>query len=194
MNSVMRGPRAAALLEGVLAKCAERGVVISKKSDHVLHRLIDRALRALTFGKMDSYLLSYVTTIGKSITVPDDWEDWTDGSRWEVLEHELVHVAQFERYTLVGMALLYLFVPVPVGLAYARARLEWEAYAVTLECTAKLEGLQRAQSAEVCDNIVARFCGPDYGWMWPFSEVIRGWIAEKLREIEVQYEAETDVG
>ena len=190
----MRGPRAVALLKDVLEKCAVQGVVITKKSDHLLHRLIDRALRVLTFGKMDSYLLSYVTTLGKSITVPDDWEDWTEGSRWEVLEHELVHVAQFERYSFLGMAVLYLFVPLPFGLAYARARLEWEAYAVTLECTAQLEGLRKAQSAEVCDNIVARFCGPDYGWMWPFSEVIRRWIAEKLREIESQHPAESPAG
>lgn len=178
----------------VLQRCRDQGVVISKKSDHWLHRVIDRALRVITFGKMDSYLLSYVTTIGKSITVPDDWDDWSELSRWEILEHELVHVAQFERYTLVGMAFLYLFVPLPLGLAYARARLEWEAYAVTLECTALAEGMAVARSAAVCDRIVDRFCGPDYGWMWPFPSVIRGWISKKLDEIEARGEREELIG
>jgi hypothetical protein len=180
----LAGVSAEHLLQETLQKCRDKQVRISLKSEHALHRWIDRGLRVLTLGKMDSYLTSYVTTIGRSITVPDDWEDWSVASRWEVLEHELVHVAQFERYTFLGMVMLYLFVPLPVGLAYARARLEWEAYAVTLECAAKLKGLEHARSPEVCDRIVDRFCGPDYGWMWPFRSVIRRWIDDKLAQIE----------
>jgi len=120
----VRGPRAQALLDEVMARLESEGVALVYKSDSWLQRAIDRALRVLTFGAMDSYLSSYVTTIGRTIYVPDDWELTAPARRWETLEHEFVHVRQFERYGFVGMAVLYLLVPLPMGLSWFRARLE----------------------------------------------------------------------
>lgn len=180
----VRGPRAQSLLDGVMRRIEAERVAVVYKGDSSLHRLIDRALKLVTFGGMQTYLTDYVTTIGRTIYVPDDWDRTPPGRRWETLEHELVHVRQFERYGLVGMAVLYLLVPLPMGLAWCRARLEWEAYAVTLRCVAELEGIEAARDPSFHEEIVRRFTGPDYGYMWPFARAVRRWIAGELATIE----------
>lgn len=180
----VRSERAKSLLESVSRALSERGVRLVRKRDSWLQRAIDRALKVLTFGAMDSYLTSYVTTLGRTIYLPDDWESTPAGRRWETLEHELVHVAQFERYGWVAMTVLYLLVPLPMGLAWGRARLEWEAYRVTIRCVAELEGIDAAKSASFRDEIVRRFTGPDYGYMWPFAAQVHSWIERELASIE----------
>jgi hypothetical protein len=95
-----------------------------------------------------------------------------------------VHVRQFERWGWLVMILVYGVLPLPLGLAYGRARLEWEAYAETLRAVAELEGLGAAKSPALHDEIVRRFTGPDYGWMWPFAGAVRRWIAEEVARIE----------
>lgn len=153
--------------------------VVTKRG--VWHQaLIDRVLRALTLGGQDRYLTEYVTTLGHTIYVPDGWERVPARERYKVLRHEAVHVAQFERYGWVGMALGYVLLPLPAGLAWCRARLEWEAYAETLRVTWALDGPEAARSEALKAHIVARFTGPDYGWMWPFPRAVRAWIDAEL--------------
>ena len=171
-------------LRAVTERMAAMGVRLRRKREYPLHRAIDRALRVVTLGRMRTYASEYVTTLGATIYLPDGWERIPAGRRWEILEHELVHVAQFARYGWVGMTVLYLLVPLPMGLAWCRARLEWEAYRVTLRCIAAHEGLEAARSAAVKTEIVRRFTGPDYGYMWPFPSVIERWIEEELSSIE----------
>jgi hypothetical protein len=144
---------------------------------------IDRALRLLTLGGQDRYLSEYVTTLGATIWVPATWEQWSYRARFKVLRHELVHVRQFERFTWPGMVLIYGFFPLPAGLAWGRALLEWEAYAVTLEVEAEVDGLEAARSPALHDEIVRRFTGPDYGWMWPFEGWVRRRIARTVTSI-----------
>ena len=64
------------------------------------------------------------------------------------------------------------------------ARLEWEAYAETLRVTAEVFGLDAARDPRLHEEIIGRFTGPDYAWMWPFPSVVRRWIEECLRELE----------
>jgi hypothetical protein len=161
-----------------------RPVRVVRKRDHWHQRAAARALWLLTFGGQRTYLSHYVTTLGHTIYVPDDFDAWHPDHAWEVLRHELVHVRQFERYGWLGMIFLYGFFPLPAGLAWGRARLEWEAYRETLRAVAESEGLAAARSPELHGQIVSRFTGPDYGWMWPFPGAIRGWIASALDEIE----------
>ena len=80
-------------------------------------RLIAGALRVVTFGAQTSYLTNYQTTIGHVVYVTPDWMAISAAQRIVTLRHERVHLRQFRRYTLPGMALLYLLVPLPVGLA-----------------------------------------------------------------------------
>ncbi|MDP3278985.1 MAG: hypothetical protein Q8Q09_27580 [Deltaproteobacteria bacterium] len=184
------------LLAATLARCEAMGVRIVQKDGFWHQRWIDQALRVVTLGGMRSYMTEYVTTLGRGIFVPRDWAERSAGDRWEVLEHELVHVAQFERFGWVLMALIYLLLPFPMGLAYGRARLEWEAYAVSLRCIAQREGIEAARSPAVAAHMVRRFAGPDYGFMWPFESSVRRWIADELDAIEraltVQFEVERE--
>ncbi len=145
-----------------------------------LQRAIDRALRVVTLGGQDRYLTEYVTTLGDTIYLPDGWDALPARTRYLILRHETVHLDQFVRWGWLGMIVLYGLVPLPVGLAYGRARLEWEAYAETLRATAEVDGPEAARAPELADEIVARFTGPDYAWMWPFPGQVRRWIAACL--------------
>jgi hypothetical protein len=44
------------------------------------------------------------------------------------------------------------------------------------------------------DEIVRRFVGGDYGWMWPFPGRIRAWIDEAISELEEQMVTSAETG
>jgi hypothetical protein len=176
-------------LDSLLRELAarERPVRIVKKGGSAHQRAAAAVLRVLTLGGQRTYLTHYVTTLGHTIYVPDDFDAWDAADAWRILRHELVHVAQFERYGWPLMVLVYGFFPLPAGLAYGRARLEWEAYAETLRATAEVSGLAAARDPALHDRIASRFTGPDYGWMWPFPNTVRRWITEEVAKIEASY-------
>ena len=101
-----------------------------------------------------------------------------------MLRHEAVHLRQFRRYGRVGMALLYLGPILPLGLAWGRARLEWEAYAETLRATAEVYGLEAAASPALRARLIAQFTGPAYGWMWPFPSTVSRWVDDALAALQ----------
>jgi hypothetical protein len=159
-------------------------IQVVKKSVYWHQRAAGMALFVVTFGGQRTYLSQYVTTLGHTIYVPDDFDAWSPANAIEILRHEAVHVAQFERYGWIGMVLLYGILPLPMGLAWFRARLEWEAYEETLWAVAEIEGFDAARSPDLRAKIVRRFTGPDYGWMWPFPRMIHRWFDKTLAEIE----------
>jgi hypothetical protein len=161
-----------------------RPVRLVKKSLHWHQRFAAKALWVLTFGGQRTYLRQYVTTLGHTIYVPDNFGRRHPDQAWQVLRHELVHVRQFERWGWLGMIVIYGFFPLPAGLAWGRARLEWEAYRETLRAIAESRGIAAARSPKLHRHLVARFTGPDYGWMWPFPRTVQGWIDQALDEIE----------
>ena len=154
---------------------------IATKRDSRLQTAIDRALRLLTLGGQDRYLSHYHTVLWGVLWVPDAWERMDDLSRYVLLRHERVHLRQRRRYGDVLMTFLYLVPFFPLGLAYGRARIEWEAYEETLAATLETQGLDAARALE--DEIVQRFTGPDYGWMWPFPRTVRRWFATALSTV-----------
>lgn len=156
---------------------------IVDKRDDGLSRAIDRALKIVTIGGQRGYLTVYHTVIGDTLYVPASWESASDVERAIVLRHERVHLRQRRRYGMPLMAFLYLVPLFPLGLAYGRARIEWEAYEETLRATAELAGLSAARSPELRAQVVRRFTGPDYGWMWPFERQVQRWYDEALRKI-----------
>jgi hypothetical protein len=81
------------------------------------------------------------------------------------------------------MTFLYLIPFFPLGLAYGRARIEWEAYEETLRATAELLGLDAARASQLRAHIVARFTGPEYGWMWPCERSVQGWYDRALANL-----------
>ncbi len=154
------------------------------KAGHRLSQGIDIALKLLTFGGQSTYLTEYHTVLGTTLFLPSAWADTSDVDRAILLRHERIHLLQRRRFTPLGMALLYLLPIVPVGLAYGRARLEWEAYTETLIATAELKSLSAARCPELRRRIVGRFTGPAYGWMWPFRKTVERWYDQVIQELE----------
>ncbi|HYU16814.1 MAG TPA: hypothetical protein VEL05_12100 [Candidatus Acidoferrum sp.] len=156
--------------------------IISKPSSR-MQRMLHRALVVLTLGRNRAYLDGFHTTIGRRVYVTSDWDEMGRDQRYLVLRHERVHLRQFRRYTLGGMALLYLLVPLPFGLAYFRARFERAAYEETIRGTAELHGAAHVAQAKFRDRILDQFTGPAYGWMWPFRRSLERWYERVLAGI-----------
>ena len=96
-----------------------------------------------------------------------------------------MHLRQRRRYGDTVMTFLYLVPFFPLGLAYGRARLEWEAYAETLRATARVFGRDAAFSPTLRRHIIRQFTSGAYGWMWPFEAVIERWYDAALAQLEV---------
>jgi hypothetical protein len=156
------------------------GFRVVRKDRSWFQRAIHYGLTTITLGGMRQYLHSYQTTIGNTVYVTSDWDERDPDSRYVTMCHERVHLRQFRRYSVPGMALLYMLLPLPMGLSYFRARLEWEAYQETLRAAAEVYGLECVCDPEYRDHIVAQFCGPSYGWMWPFRRRINAWYDRAL--------------
>lgn len=154
------------------------------KAESRLNRLIDRVLRVLTAGGQSSYMSQYVTTLGSRIYTPANWATRPPSVRYCVMRHEAVHIAQFKRYGWLGMTLLYVLLPLPFGFAAGRAWLEWEAYKETIIATWQVAGPDAARSQALRDDIVRRFTGPDYGWMWLRGKTIEDAVTRFLLTLE----------
>jgi hypothetical protein len=159
---------------------------IVAKEGNRLSRWIDVALKLVTWGAQRSYLEHYHTVIGDTLYVPRSWAATDDVGRAIVLRHERVHLRQRRRYGLPLLAFLYLIPFLPLGLAYGRARLEWEAYTETIRATAQYRGIAAAQAESLRQQIVARFTGGAYGWMWPFKRQVQRWFDRVLAQLTQQ--------
>jgi hypothetical protein len=155
---------------------------ILPKRGRPLQMLIARLLAVVTLGGQRHYLTRYHTVLFGKLYVPDAWEAMDDGARYVLLRHERIHLRQRRRMGDVTMALVYLVPLFPIGLAWGRARLEWEAYLETIAATAELYGLDAARNLE--REIVRRYVGPDYGWMWPFPATIRRWFHRAIDDLK----------
>jgi hypothetical protein len=160
------------------------GFRIVRKQESGLSRAIDWALKLVTIGAQRDYMTRYHTVIGDTLYVPLSWDRTADVDRAIVLRHERVHLRQRRRLGLPLMTFLYLIPFFPLGLAYGRARLEWEAYTETLRATAELAGLSAAKRPALRAEIVGRFTGGAYGWMWPFRRTVERWYDGVIAELE----------
>jgi hypothetical protein len=156
---------------------------IVEKRSSLLSQMIHVALCVVTFGAQREFLSHYHTVIGDTLYVPASWPEASDIDRAILLRHELVHLRQRRRYGFLGMAFLYLIPFFPLGLAYGRARLEWEAYTETLRATLELRGREAVQSPQLRELIIERFMGPAYGWMWPFRGQLQRWYDDALARL-----------
>jgi hypothetical protein len=138
-----------------------------------LQRAIHVALLVATFGGQRVYLTRYHTVLFGKLWVPDSWDTMIPADRFILLRHERVHLRQRARMGDVVMGFLYLFPLFPIGLAWGRARIEWEAYEETIRATFEVYGASGVERAR--GEIVRRFTSADYGWMWPFPKVVNRW-------------------
>lgn len=162
------------------------GMRIVRKDRSPLHRAIHWFLVAITLGKMRDYLSSYQTTIGYTIYVTSDWDEWPADERYVTLRHEAVHLRQFRRWTLPGMALAYVFLPLPLGLAWCRAAFEKEAYAETIRAAREVWGRAHVVAPSFRANVVEQFVSASYGWMWPFRRSLERWYDDVLAALDAE--------
>lgn len=123
---------------------------------------------------------NFTTTINKTISTSDRFELKTVKSQILTLRHEEVHIKQAKRYSFPIFALLYLFFPLPIGFAYARAKFEWEAYEVQIKSMIK-SGYTRQ---EIADQIFPYFTGSDYLYMMPFKFILNRWLKDSIKKIQ----------
>jgi hypothetical protein len=159
------------------------GFQIVQKDRSRLHRLIHYALCALTFGRMTSYLEAYQTTIGRTVYVTSDWDAWDADRRYVTLRHEAIHLRQFRRFGVAGMAVLYVLLPLPIGLAWFRAYFEKAAYAESIRAAAEVWGPAYPRRAEFRRHVIEQFTGASYGWMWPFRAGLERWYDQVLASL-----------
>jgi len=131
-------------------------------------------LHALTFGKMSysTFLEDYGTTIGPVIASPRAWTALSEG----YLVHEATHAADMRKAGLwihpwvgiVPFGLVYLLFIFPMGLAWARYRLElradtarWkhELSAGGTAATIRYHAQRRGEALS----------GAPYAWAWPWA-------------------------
>ena len=170
-----------ALLAEIAGECP--GFRVVRKDRSGLQRAIDVALRLVTLGGQRRYLTDYQTTIGRTVYVTSDWDETDADQRYCTLRHERVHLRQFQRYTLPGMALLYVFVPLPLGLAWCRAQFEKAAYAESICASHQVFGELHVRRPDFSAHIVEQFTGPSYGWMWPFRRSMEAWVKRQIEGV-----------
>jgi hypothetical protein len=152
------------------------------KRDSRLQRAISLALVVVTLGGQRRYMTHYHTVLFGKLYVPDAWSGMTEDEKYILLRHERVHLRQRRRLGDLAMGFRYLVPFFPLFLAWGRARIEWEAYVETVRATAEVRGLDVARRLR--EEIVRRYTGPDYGWMWPFPGAVRRWFDELIAELE----------
>lgn len=134
-------------------------------------------LKIVSLGKHKGLRKYYVTTLGRYVFFPAGWKARkATYSDCAVLRHEAKHIHQNKWLGLgciwvgtIVMALLYLFLPLPVGLAYFRYLLERYAYLESYRAR-KEYGLP-IQVGLYIDALA----GPSYLWAWP-KNLIRQWF------------------
>lgn len=178
---VSEHPQCEAFVREILAEFPAFRIV--PKAGNAFSLTIDAALRLVTLGAQRHYMTRYHTVIGDTLYVPEAWKEMTDVARVILLRHERVHLRQRRRYGMLPFAVLYLLPIFPLGLAWFRARFEWEAYRETLRATAELRGSTALDDPLLRREIVRRFVSGDYGWMWPFSRTIERWFDQAVNEI-----------
>jgi hypothetical protein len=176
----MNTPRHERLLDEIRSEFPD--FEIRPKRGDGLQRAIGIALAAVTLGGQRWYLTRYHTALFGKLYVSDAWETMTDVERYVLLRHERVHLCQRRRMGEIWMAFVYLVPVLPLFLAWGRARIEWEAYVETVRATAEIHGIDAARGLRA--EIVRRYVGPDYGWMWPFPSVVGGWFDRLIADIE----------
>ncbi len=160
---------------------------VINKADSAFQRFLDVGLKVITLGGMRDYLDGYYTTIGNTLYVTSDWECTDSDERYVTLCHELIHLRQFRRWTPPLMGLAYLLFPLPMGLAYFRARFEKEAYAETLRATAECFGIEAIRKESLRNRIIRQFTSANYGWMWPFRTHMERWYDNECAKLEATY-------
>jgi hypothetical protein len=155
----------------------DKAQIIRKKENYKWCRVVNSLWNFITRRKDDNFM-HRTSTVGGYIYVAQGWDLWTAeaASTYVMLRHELRHVHFFENYGTFFGLLLYLFFPLPLGLAYVRYCVEREA--VIDEITAIF--LLGGDYALRVEDYVRSLSGWKYFYAWPFKRSIRKWFHREL--------------
>ena len=134
-------------------------------------------LKILSFGKLNRFMDDYTITVGPYIFVPTDWdENNVTKANYVTLCHELDHIRLYREiggipwFGAFLVSLFYLFLPLPIGLAWFRYATERRAYLVTHQT------LKQLGEESNIDTYVKILTGSSYLWAWPFKKQVRNWF------------------
>lgn len=145
--------------------------VTTKAYDRRFWKVLDTLLRIVTFGKYKNFMKG-TTTIGKWIAFGEDTDLYNPTfSDLCILVHEKRHVIQYDKMGFF-MPLLYLFFPLPIGLAYFRYKFEVEAYKDEMDFAQK-HGVSMDPA-----HFIDALSGPAYVWAWPRKWVKKAFEAQ----------------
>lgn len=165
-----------------LAREFAPSVVLTTK-DHWLWRVIARLLWLASCGRFapSTFLQDYATTLGPIQAYPSSWPELSR----PLLVHECRHTGQCERLgwlipvigwtharvrTWVGLApmgLLYVLLPLPMGLSYGRLRLELDAERESWRASLQRRWLTPRQVRARAATFADRLSSAHYLWTWP---------------------------
>jgi len=155
---------------------------IVKKTDSKLMKSIAWTLRVISFGKLDSFMKNFTTTLGQTVYVSENWDTHSPSTKAITIRHERVHMRQARDIGRIKFSLLYLFFYLPAGLAYYRAKFEKEAYAESLRAVYEYYG-PKFFTQTLKETIVKHFTSAEYLWMWPKKKQIEEWYDATVKEI-----------
>jgi len=157
---------------------------IISKNDSKLMKIIDIALKIITFGQMKMFMTRFITTMGNKVYVPSDWDQYPIMSKASILRHERIHMRQAKKYGRFIFSVLYLLAPFPVGIAYFRKKFEQEAYEESLKTIYEWRGLKVLESPELKERTLSHFTSAEYFWMWPFRKNLESWYDGAVAKIK----------
>lgn len=152
---------------------------IRRKSESLLMKVISFLL---FFNK--GFMTTFVTTIRYTVYVPDRWDTWPEPEKIGIIRHERVHMRQCRKYGFLLFSFLYLFWPLPMFYAKARADFEKEAYEESLRTYYEYRGRDFDQQERALFlSILDHFTTGQYAWMWPFPADIAEWYQQTVSKI-----------
>lgn len=126
-------------------------------------------------GKADpSFMTTVWTTIGNTIYYPTTIGNPEWPGFHPIVEHELVHVEQFKKWTVPFFLFLYIWMPMPFFFAYFRWRFEREAYLVDLKMNDDEDVYLKTRVEWIVNSLWS-----NYFFTWPKSWM-RKWFYKEL--------------
>lgn len=147
---------------------------ITKKRHSKLMKFFDASLKVMSLGQMTNFMSYFITTVGTTVYVPDEWDSWSPSRKAIILRHERVHMRQARDFGNLKFFFLYLLFPVPAFFAFFRTKFEKQAYEESIRAYFEYYGSKFFTPA-LREDTIRNFTTASYLWMWPWKSSIEKW-------------------
>lgn len=129
---------------------------------------LSELLKKITGNKIDLQFMDRTTTQGYTIYIGNDWEWRSDFSKYQLIRHEIVHMLQWRRYSII-YSFTYAFV-LPAGLSM-RAWWEYQAFKESISCYVDTAvKMDDAWISHIAKTYTSYLIGIDYLYAAPFCK------------------------